>query len=145
MQTQLQSTYSKELAAPRSSAKLNDLTAAYRARVIALHKRVATNAMAMVLHSKLVGHALAAPLPIDSKLRTAVHISRISATGLPGSGSRHAAVSFSLVNVANAKVSEGRTCGCGGEDVVLDLTRPTWTDELVTLDAGSERWPGQSS
>ena len=50
--------------------------------------------MAMVLHSKLVGHALAAPLPIDSKLRTAVHISRISATGLPGSGSRHAAVSF---------------------------------------------------
>ena len=129
---------SKELAAPRSSAKLNDLTAAYRARVIALHKRVATNAMAMVLHSKLVGHALAAPLPIDSKLRTAVHISRISATGLPGSGSRHAAVSFSLVNVANAKVSEGRTCGCGGEDVVVDLTRPTWTDELVTLDAGSE-------
>ena len=94
--------------------------------------------MAMVLHSKLVGHALAAPLPIDSKLRTAIHISRISAIGIPGSGSRHAAVSFYLVNVANAKVSEGRTCGCGGEDVVLDLTRPTWTDELVPLDAGSE-------
>lgn len=93
----------------------------------------------MVLHGKALGHAKVQRLPIDASAPpAAVLLTQISAQGMPSGGTRDAVVSFALAKAkASARIGEARTSACGGEDVVSDLTYPTWADEMVSLDAAT--------
>lgn len=132
---------SKELALPKNASRRAGLVAAYNARLVTLHKKTATYVMAIMLQDLSSGLARGLPLALDAEAASAVHVAQVAVEGVPNGGSAEASMRFQLTDDQGQRLAAGQTCACGSEEVVGSLVDPSWTDELVSLEAGDALSP----
>jgi len=117
-------------------AKRKELLLSYQQRISALHDRVATHAMALVLRKHaartdelgLLGASSSVPLQ-----RHAVHLTHVCAEDLPDDLSSHVSIRFALLDLPGDATSEGRTLEVGRSGAGPEPKQASWTDELVSL------------